>query len=145
MKLVISTSDNDEATTNERSAMNIYQITTVILLLFLVPVTPVLAQQNQEELKNASWRIQSMGPDDYAFTRTVRTEQTSSGKTEKKVIVEKFDPNKSLEARWTLVSVDGSSPSADEQAAYHKDAMKNQVVPGYHRAGRLFWIVCSYD
>src|SRR6185312_14893634 len=77
-------------------------------------------------------------PDDYAFTRTVRTEQTSAGKTEKKVMVENFDPAKSLEARWTLVSMDNSSPSTDAQAAYHKDAMKRRVVPGYHRLAGYF-------
>lgn len=123
----------------KRSAMNIHLVIKIIPLLCLVPVSPVLAQPNQDELKKRILvQAQSMGPDDYAFTRTVRTEQISGGKKEKKVMVDKFDPNKSLETRWTLVSVDGSSPSADAQAAYHKGAMKRRVVPGYHRLAGYF-------
>ena len=118
--------------------MNIHQAI-VIPLFCLVPVAPVLAQQNPDEIKKRILaQAQSMSPDDYSFTRTVRTEQTSGGKTETKVTVEKFDPTKPVETRWTLVSVDGSSPSTDEQAAYKKTAMKRRVVPGYHRLAGYF-------
>jgi len=119
--------------------MNIRLVVKVIPLLCLVPIFPVRAQQNQDEIKKRILaQAQSMSPDNYAFTRTVRTEQTSGGKTEKKVMVEKFDSTKSPEACWTLVSVNGSSPSADEQSSYHKEAMKRRVVPGYHRLAGYF-------
>ena len=80
---------------------------------------------------------QSTGPDDYAFTRTSRTEQTSSGKTETRTIVEKYDPSKSGDARWTLVSVDGAAPSADALSKYKKETPTRRV-PGYYRLAKYF-------
>jgi hypothetical protein len=97
-----------------------------------------LAQHNQDELKQRVLaQAQSVSPDDYAFTRTVRTEQTSNGKTEQKVTVEKFDPTKPAEARWTLVSVDGAPPSTDALKAFRADSAKRRV-PGYYRLAGYF-------
>ena len=53
------------------------------------------------------------------------------------MIVEKFDPTKSTETRWTLVSVDGAPPSADAINEFRKDAGKRRV-PGYHRLAVWF-------
>lgn len=77
-------------------------------------------------------QAQSLGPDDYAFTRTSRSEQTSNGKTEVRILVDRYDPTKSGDARWTLVSVDGAPPSADVLSKYRKETPKRRV-PGYHR------------
>ena len=83
-------------------------------LLGLACVSIAIAENKPDELKQRILtQAQSMGPDDYAFTRTVKSEQTSNGKTEHHVNVEKFDPTKSGGARWTLVSVDGAPPSAE--------------------------------
>jgi hypothetical protein len=82
-------------------------------------------------------QAQSVGLDDYAFTRTSRTEQTSNGKTEVRTIVEKFDPTKSGDARWTLVSVDGAAPSADTLTKYKNESSKRRV-PGYYRLAKYF-------
>jgi hypothetical protein len=82
-------------------------------------------------------QAQSVSADDYAFTRTVRTEQTSEGKTEQKVNVEKFDPTKPAEARWTLVSVDGAPPSAEALKTFRTDSAKRRV-PSYHRLAGYF-------
>jgi len=82
-------------------------------------------------------QAQNAGPDDYAFTRTTRTEQTSSGKTDTRTLVEKFDPTKSGDARWTLVSVDGAQPPADTLAKYKKETPKRRV-PGYYRMAKYF-------
>jgi hypothetical protein len=82
-------------------------------------------------------QAQSLGPDDYAFTRTVKSDQTSGGKTEQHVNVEKYDPTKSGDARWTLVSVDGAAPSADFLAKYKKETPK-RTVPGYYRLAKYF-------
>src|SRR3954466_13432753 len=82
-------------------------------------------------------QAQSLGPDDYAFTRTVRSDQTSSGKTEKHINVEKYDPTKSGDAKWTLVSVDGATPSADYLTKY-KNEISKRPVPGYYRLAKYF-------
>jgi hypothetical protein len=80
-------------------------------------------------------QAQSVGPDDYAFTRTSRTEQTSSGKAETHTIVEKYDPSKSGDARWTFVSMDGAAPAADALAKYKKETPERRV-PGYYRMAK---------
>lgn len=109
---------------------------TIIVLLGLG--STVLAQQNQDELKQRFLaQAQSVSPDDYAFTRTVRSQQTSNGKTEQRVSVERFDPTKPAEARWTLVSVDGAAPSADALKTFRTDSAKRRV-PGYHRLAGYF-------
>lgn len=82
-------------------------------------------------------QAQSISPDAFAFTRTIRTDQMSNGKTEKKVTIEKFDPSKSAEARWTLVSIDNAPPSATDLKAFRKDAITRNV-PGYHRLAKYF-------
>lgn len=91
------------------------------------------AQDKPNELKQRILaQAQGMTADDYAFTRTVKSEQTSNGKIEHHVNIEKYDPTKSGDARWTLVSVDGAPPSADILATYNKSSPKRRV-PGYYR------------
>lgn len=82
-------------------------------------------------------QAQSVGADDYAFTRTLRSEPTANGKTEKTITVEKYDPTKSGEARWTLISVDGAPPPADALSKYRKETPKRRV-PGYYRLANYF-------
>src|SRR6476469_8211251 len=96
------------------------------------------AQDKANEVKQRILsQAQGMVPDDYAFTRTAKTDQTSNGKTEHHVNVEKYDPTKSGDARWTLVSVDGAPPSADILAKYNKESPKRRV-PGYYRLAKYF-------
>jgi hypothetical protein len=119
--------------------MKTYPVFTIIALLSLGPAATAAAQQNHDELKQRVLaQAQSLSPDDYAFTRTTRSETVSAGKTEKKVTIEKFDPTKPADARWTLVSVDGAPPSADEWKSYAKEAAKGRVVPGYYRLTNYF-------
>lgn len=82
-------------------------------------------------------QAQSVGADDYAFTRTVRSEPTANGKSETTITVDKYDPKKSGDARWTLISVDGAPPSADALRKYRKETPKRRV-PGYHRLANYF-------
>jgi hypothetical protein len=97
------------------------------------------AQQNNDELKQRLLaQAQSLSPDDYAFTRTIRSEATFIGKTARVVSIEKFDPTKPADARWTLVSVDGAPPSAAKLRKYRKEAAKRSIVPGYHRLANYF-------
>ena len=119
--------------------MNTNQTTTIIALLCLGFAVPGFAQQNNDELKQRILaQAQSVSADDHAFTRTIRSEATIIGKTIKAVSIEKFDPTKSADARWTLVSVDGAPPSAAQLRKYRKKAAKRRVVPGYHRIANYF-------
>jgi hypothetical protein len=96
------------------------------------------AQNKPDELKQRILaQAQTLGADDYAFTRTVKTEQTSNGKTEQHVNIDKFDPAKSGDARWTLISIDGAAPSADMLSRYNKESPKRRV-PGYYRLAKYF-------
>jgi hypothetical protein len=118
--------------------MRTNQTLTIIAALCFGSASTVLAQQNQGELKQRVLaQAQSVSPDDFAFTRTVRNEQTSNGKTEKHVNIEKFDPTKPADARWTLVSVDGAPPSADALKTFRTDSAKRRV-PGYYRLAGYF-------
>ncbi|MEY2557576.1 MAG: hypothetical protein QOE34_1001 [Verrucomicrobiota bacterium] len=110
----------------------------IIAVLGLGFSSGALAEHNQDDLKQRILaQAQSVSPDSCAFTRTVRSEQTSNGKTEKHVNVEKFDPTKPGQARWTLVSVDGAPPPPDVLSRFQKDAAKRRV-PGYYRLARYF-------
>jgi hypothetical protein len=116
---------------------NMNNFLTIIAVLSLGSIA--VAQQNPDELKqHILAQAQSRSADDYAFTRTVRTESVSNGKTEKKVSVERYDPAKPADARWTLLSVDGAAPSADALNTFRKEAAKRRVVPGYHRIANYF-------
>jgi hypothetical protein len=109
---------------------------TIIALLSLS--SAAFAQNKADELKQRILaQAQSIGPDDFAFTRTIKSESTSNGKTEQHVTIDKFDPTKSGDTRWTLVSRDGAPPSADALSQYKKDAPKRRV-PGYYRLANYF-------
>lgn len=106
--------------------------------LSVQPAFNAVSEPNQEELKQRILaQANSLSPDDYAFTRTTRAEQSSGGKTEQKITVEKFDPTKPADARWTLVSVDGAAPAPDALAEFRKGLAKRRV-PGYHRLAKYF-------
>jgi hypothetical protein len=108
----------------------------ILASLFLS--SAAFAQNKPDELKQRILaQAQSIGADDYAFTRTIKSEGTSNGKTEQHVNIDKFDPTKSGDARWTLVSRDGAPPSADALSQYKKDSPKRRV-PGYYRLANYF-------
>jgi len=110
----------------------------IIGILCLGSGVAALGEASPDELKQRILaQTQSISPDDYAFTRTIRSDGVSNGKSEKKVRVEKFDPTKPAEARWTLVSVDGAAPSADDLDRFRKDAPKRRM-PGYYRLAGYF-------
>jgi hypothetical protein len=111
---------------------------TIIAVLSFGFTGPVLAEQNADELKQRVLaQAQSMSPDDFAFTRTSHGEQISNGKTELTVTVEKFDPTKAGDARWTLVSVNNVPPSAAEVKQFQAEVAKRKV-PGYYRLANYF-------
>lgn len=119
--------------------MNINRTLTVLALLSAAAVGTSFAQQNDEELKQRILaQAQSVRADDYAFTRTTESEASFFGKKTKVVRTEKYDPTKSPDARWTLVSVNGAAPSAADLRKYRTAAAKRRVVPGYHRLANYF-------
>ena len=73
--------------------------------------------------------------DDYAFTRTARTEQIEGDKKTERVVVERFDP--AHPQRWTLVSVDGRPPNAEELKKMAKDGPKRRTAH-YGRVAAYF-------
>jgi hypothetical protein len=106
--------------------------------VWLASVFLAQGQNKPDDLKQQILaQAQKAGPEDYAFTRTVKSEQTSNGKTEQHVNIDKYDPTKSGDARWTLVSVDGAPPSADLLSKYKKETPKRRV-PGYYRLAKYF-------
>jgi hypothetical protein len=106
--------------------------------VWLASVFMAHGQNRPDDLKQRILaQAQSASADDYAFTRTIRSEQTSNGKTEQKVNVDKFDPTRPADARWALVSVDGATPSADALSSYRKESGKRRV-PGYYRLANYF-------
>jgi hypothetical protein len=106
--------------------------------VWLASVFIAHGQNKPDDLKQRILaQAQSISPDTYAFTRTVKSEQTSNGKTEQHVNIDKYDPTKSGDARWTLVSMDGAPPSADALSKYKKETPKRRV-PGYYRLAKYF-------
>jgi len=107
-------------------------------LLILGPSFQALGQNKPDELKQRILtQAQNATADDYAFTRTSKNDTTSSGKTEQRVTVEKFDPTKAADDRWTLVSINGAAPSADDTKRYRGESAKRRV-PGYYRLANYF-------
>jgi hypothetical protein len=111
---------------------------TFAILASLVLSSSTFAQNKPDELKQRILaQARSIGTDDFAFTRTIKSESTSNGKTEQHVAIDKFDPTKPGDARWTLISRDTAPPSADALSQYKKDAPKRRV-PGYYRLADYF-------
>jgi hypothetical protein len=116
-----------------------HAITTAkIALIGLTGISIAVAENKSDELKQRILtQAQGLGPDDYAFTRTVRLETTSNGKVEHHVNIDRYDPAQPANARWTLVSVDGAPPSTDILTAYNRESPKRRV-PGYYRLVKYF-------
>ena len=64
--------------------------------------------------------------EDYSFTRTVRSTRVEGEKTTERVEVERFDPRDTQ--RWTLVSIDGRAPTAEELQKHAKSSPKRRVA-----------------
>ncbi len=79
----------------------------------------------------------AVGSDDFAWTRTSKAEQRSGGETKTNTRIERYDPSRPVGQRWTLVSIDGKPPTADEAKDYAK-AMADAMVPSYARVAGYF-------
>jgi hypothetical protein len=123
---------------NKEIAIALSKIAIIAAAVLLASASISRSQNKSDDLKQRILaQAQSLSGDEYSFTRMVKSEQTSNGKTEQHVTVDKFDPTKAGDARWTLVSMDGAPPSADALTKYKKESAKRRV-PGYHRLAKYF-------
>jgi hypothetical protein len=76
-------------------------------------------------------------PEDYAYTRTIRAESTEGNKKEERVVIDRWDPAKPQDQRWTLVSINGQPPTADQLKNYGKETPKRRTVH-YGRVAEYF-------
>ena len=76
-------------------------------------------------------------PEDYAYTRTIRTESTEGNKKEERVVVDRWDPAKPHDQRWTLASINGQPPNADQLKNYLKETPRRRTVY-YGRVAEYF-------
>jgi hypothetical protein len=123
---------------NKEITIAISKIAIIAAAVLLASASISHSETKPDDLKQRILsQAQSLSGEDYAFTRTVKSEQTSNGKTEQHVSIDKFDPTRSGDARWTLVSVDGAAPSADALSKYKKESA-NRRIPGYYRLAKFF-------
>ncbi len=78
--------------------------------------------------------VRKAGP--YAFERTRTISDTRNGGT-RRVEVDRYDPARPEGQRWTLVSVDGRAPTAEQRRAWAKAIADQPVVPGPWRLDPL--------
>lgn len=100
-------------------------------LLSLLPLVPLRAVETAAPDADAlKERIiahaRTVTAEDYAYTRTVRTEGVEGDKKEQGVLVDRWDPAKPLDQRWTLISIDGKPPDADQLKLFRKALPKRR-------------------
>ncbi len=112
-----------------------------LALFASLPLAPCLAAEasNADALKERLIaHARTVTPEDYAYTRTIRTESTEGNKKEERVIIDRWDPAKPQDQRWTLVSINGQPPNADQLKNYAKESPKRRRGSLRTRRG-IFW------
>jgi hypothetical protein len=100
--------------------------------------THAVSAADTEALKQQILALaQTVRPTDYAFTRRVQTDQTEGDNVKHRVVVESYNPGKPVADRWTLLSIDGKAPTAEESKSAQKDAPKRKVA-SYGRMADYF-------
>ncbi len=79
----------------------------------------------------------SVTAEDYAFTRFVRIERSDGGKITQGSELERYDPTKPPDQRWTLVARDGRPPTAEELKKYTRDTARRRAAH-YGRIANYF-------
>ncbi len=87
------------------------------------PSTPAATEKLVEQLVA---HARTVAAEDHAYTRTVRTETIEKEKTEERIVVERYDPTKPSDQRWTLSSINGQPPTAEQLQSYRKDLPKRR-------------------
>jgi len=70
------------------------------------------------------------------FERTARAEIRANPAKEPEVVVDRFVPRDNVSGTWTLISIDGRKPTADE-IARHRKANAEGPIPGFHRLHKV--------
>ena len=78
----------------------------------------------------------TVSADDYSFTRTVRSTRVEGDKTIHRFEVERFDPTNAAQG-WTLLSIDGRAPTAEELQKHSKSSPKRRLAH-YGRVAEYF-------
>jgi hypothetical protein len=102
-----------------------------LALFASLPVAVSLAAEasNADALKERIIaHARTVTPEDYAYMRTIRSESTEGNKKEERVVVDRWDPTKPQDQRWTLVSINGQPPSAEQLKSYAKETPKRRAV-----------------
>lgn len=114
----------------------------LLLAVASLPLTSSLAaEENSPNADALKERIiahaRTVTAEDYAYTRTVRTEAIEGDKKEESVIVDRWDPAKPPDQRWTFVSIDGKPPDADQLKMFRK-ALRTRRQAYYGRVAGYF-------
>lgn len=104
----------------------------VVAFACLAISAPAQADALSDRLRADAAKV---GPDDFAWTRTSRAEQKSTDESEMAAFVDRWDPAQPPAKRWTLVSVKGRPPTADEIKKAGKSPAR-AAVPNYGRVVR---------
>lgn len=70
------------------------------------------------------------------FERTARAELRVDPDKEPAIVIDRFVPQDGASGSWTLVSIDGRKPTADE-ISRHRKANADGPVPGFHRLHKV--------
>lgn len=97
-------------------------------LIILLPLAACVAADADALKERIIAHARTVTPEDYSYTRTVRTESNEGEKKEERVVIERFDPSKALDQRWTLVSIDGKPPTADQLTIHRKELPKRRLA-----------------
>lgn len=104
----------------------------VVAFACLAVTAPAQADALSDRLRADALKA---GPEDFGWTRTTRAESNSVGEMETASYVDRWDPSQPPPKRWTLVSVKGRAPTAEEIKKAGK-APARAVVPNYGRVAR---------
>lgn len=95
--------------------------------LVLLSATTARADAILESIRAASQKAPMV-----AFERTTKAIVRANPKKDPALVVDRFVPKGSGQGQWTLVSIDGRTPSAAE-VEKHRKANAKGPVPGFHR------------
>ncbi|HEX8490340.1 MAG TPA: hypothetical protein VF626_04945, partial [Chthoniobacterales bacterium] len=111
----------------------------IALFASLPLATSIAAEANNPDAlkERIVAHARTVTPEDYAYTRTIRTESTEGNENEERVVVDRWDPTKPQDQRWTLVSINGQPPTADQLKTYAKETPKRRPAH-YGRVAEYF-------
>jgi hypothetical protein len=103
--------------------------------LISLPICALLAAETKDSGTDALKEkiiahSRTVAPGDFAYTRTIRTESIEGDKKEERIVIDRWDPTKPQDQRWTLVSINGQPPTADQLKNYHKESPNRR--PAYY-------------